>query len=69
MRVGLVGPSYQMFSLPFDAQRSVNLFPVFDKDGKEVSSLYMTPGLSSFADTGAGDCRGLIQQIMEGVSL
>jgi hypothetical protein len=58
MRVGLVGPSYQMFSLPFDAQRTINLFPVLDEMGKEVSSLYMTPGLLEFADTGAGANRG-----------
>lgn len=58
MKIGLVGPSYQMFSLPFDAQRTMNLFPVMDEMGKEVSSLYMTPGLLEFSDTGAGDCRG-----------
>lgn len=58
MKIGLVGPSYQMFSLPFDAQRTVNLFPVIDELGKEVSSLYMTPGLADFADTGAGPTRG-----------
>lgn len=58
MRIGLVGPSYQMFSLPFDAQRTINLFPVLDEMGKEVSSLYMTPGLLEFADVGAGAMRG-----------
>lgn len=58
MKIGLVGPSYQMFSLPFDAQRTVNLFPVLDEMGKEVASLYMTPGLDEFADSGAGPVRG-----------
>lgn len=58
MKIGLVGPSYQMFSLPFDAQRTVNLFPVLDEMGKEPASLYMTPGLDEFVDTGAGACRG-----------
>ena len=58
MKIGLVGGSYQMLSLPFDAQRSVNFFPVADKQGKEVSSLYMTPGLSLFATAGSGGHRG-----------
>lgn len=47
-----------MRSLPFDAQRTVNLFPVLDQTGKEVSSLYGTPGLSLFATCGVGPCRG-----------
>lgn len=61
MRVGLVGPSYQERSLPFDAQRTVNLFPVLDetKNGKEVSALYGTPGLSLFSTCGEGSIRGV----------
>ena len=59
MRVGLVGPTYDQRSLPFNAQRSINLFPVFDQQGgKEVAALYGTPGLSLFADIGAGPIRG-----------
>lgn len=58
MKIPLVGPSYQERSLPFDAQRSVNLFPVFDKEGKEVSALYGTPGLALFATAGLGPIRG-----------
>lgn len=50
MKVGLVGPSYQEWSLPFDAQRTVNLYPVVDQSGKEVAALYGTPGLTEFAD-------------------
>jgi hypothetical protein len=46
VKIGLVGPSYQQKSLPFDAQRSINLYPVLDQQGKEVSALYGTPGLS-----------------------
>jgi hypothetical protein len=57
MKIGLVGPSYQERSLPFDAQRSVNLFPVFDEQGKEVAALYGTPGLSQFASCGSGPVR------------
>lgn len=58
MKVGLVGPSYQQRSLPFDAQRTVNLFPVFDEQGKEVAALYGTPGLELFATAGNGPIRG-----------
>lgn len=58
MKVGLVGPSYQERSLPFDAQRSVNLFVILDKEGKEPSSLYGTPGLDLFSTAGAGPGRG-----------
>lgn len=57
MKIGLVGGSYQDYSLPFNAERSVNLYPVFDKQGKEVSALYGTPGLSLFGTAGVGACR------------
>lgn len=58
MKIGLVGPSYQERSLPFDAQRTINLYPVFDQQGKEVSALYGTDGLSLFATCGVGPVRG-----------
>lgn len=57
MKIGVVGQTYQMRSLPFDAQRTVNMFPVFDQLGKEVSALYGTPGLSLFATCGNGPIR------------
>lgn len=58
-KIGLVGPSYQESSLPFDAQRSVNLYPVLDPSGKETSALYGTPGLILFAsNVGPGVNRG-----------
>ena len=50
MKIGLVGPSYQQRSLPFDAQRLVNMYPILDDAGKEVASLFGTPGLSLFCD-------------------
>ena len=53
MKIGLVGPTYQQRSLPFDAQRTINFWPTYDQEGKEVSALYGTPGLSLFASTGA----------------
>ncbi len=58
MKIGLVGPSYQQRSLPFDAQRCINLFAVFDEQGKEVAALYGTPGLELFATAGTGPIRG-----------
>lgn len=60
MKIGLVGPSYVERSLPFDAQRCINLYPVIDESsqGKEVSALYGTPGLSLFATAGNGPIRG-----------
>jgi hypothetical protein len=58
-KIGLVGPSYQERSLPFDAQRTINLYPVLDKQGKEVSALFGTPGLTSFATCGSGPVRGV----------
>jgi len=58
MKIGIVGPSYKQRSLPFDAQRSINLFPIMDEMGKEVASMYGTPGLSSFSSAGAGPHRG-----------
>lgn len=58
MKIGLVGPTYQQRSLPFDAQRTINLFPVMDEMGKEVASLYSVPGKSLFATVGLGPIRG-----------
>lgn len=57
-KIGLVGGSYQERALPFDAQRSINLFPVLDQQGKEVSALYGTPGLTLFSTAGTGSIRG-----------
>lgn len=58
MKIGLVGASSQERSLPFDAQRTINLYPVFDKEGKEVAALYGTPGLTLFGVAGNGPIRG-----------
>lgn len=55
---GLVGPSSKQRSVPFNAERSINCFPVMDKHGKEVQSLYGTPGLSLFSTGGIGPVRG-----------
>lgn len=55
-KIALVGGSNQQRSLPFDAQRTINFFPVLDQEGKEVSALYGTPGLAlvAYADPLAG---------------
>lgn len=60
MKIGLVGPSYQDRSLPFDAQRTINLYPVMDEsqEGKEISALQGTPGLLNFVTCGSGPNRG-----------
>lgn len=58
MKIGLVGSSYQQRSLPFNAQRTINLFPILDKTGKEVSALYGTPGKQLFTTAGLGAIRG-----------
>lgn len=61
MKAGLVGPSYVERSKPFDAQRTINLYPVVDetRQGKEVAALYGTPGLLQFATVGIGAIRGM----------
>ena len=75
MKIGLVGPTYDQRSLPFNAQRSINLFPVMDETGKEVSSMYGTPGLLTFGTAGSGPHRGAFKSgvnrafFVSGVSL
>lgn len=61
MKIGLVGPSYVERSLPFDCQRTINLYPVVNetKMGKEVTALYGTPGLTNFTTAGAGPIRAV----------
>lgn len=57
MKIGLVGGSNEQRSLPFDGQRTINLYAVFDEQGKEVAALYGTPGLLTFANIGTGNIR------------
>lgn len=52
--IGLVGGSRQAYSLPFNAERTVNMHPVFDQESKTKAALYGTPGLVDFADVGTG---------------
>lgn len=60
MKIKLVGASSQERSLPFNAERTINLFPVLDQNGKEVSALYGTPGLTLFTTCGTGPVRGVL---------
>jgi hypothetical protein len=48
MKCGLVGASYQQRSLPFDAQRTVNMYAVIDQQGSDVAALYGRAGLKLF---------------------
>ena len=57
MRIDLVGDSYQAWSIPFNAERTINMFPVFNRDGRDIAALYGTPGLSLFATAGVGAVR------------
>jgi hypothetical protein len=58
MQAGVVGGSSQQASLPFNAERTVNLYPVLDQSGKKPASLYGRPGNNQFAQVGAGAGRG-----------
>jgi len=58
MRIELVGDSYQAWSIPFNSERTVNLFPVFNRDGRDIAALYGTPGLSLLTTIGVGAVRG-----------
>jgi len=58
MEAGVLGGSSQQASLPFNAERTVNLYAVLDQQGKKPASLYSRPGNSVFATVGSGAGRG-----------
>lgn len=58
MDAGVVGGSSQQASLPFNAERTVNMYAVIDQQGKKPASLYGRPGNSVFATLGSGPGRG-----------
>lgn len=66
VKIELVGDSYQAWSLPFNAERTVNLFPVVDNDGKEIKALYGTAGYDLVATAGAGPVRGSFRSKQNG---
>ena len=62
MKLPLVGPTYQSKSLPFDAQRCVNLYPEISESQTSVepAMLVRTPGLVQLVEAGGGPIRGMI---------
>lgn len=58
MEAGVVGGSSQELSLPFNAERTVNMYAVLDQRGKKPASLYARPGNALFATVGVGAGRG-----------
>jgi len=58
LEAGVVGGSSQEASLPFNAERTVNMYAVLDKAGKKPASLYARPGNALFANVGSGPGRG-----------
>lgn len=58
MDAGVVGGSSQQISLPFNAERTVNMYAVLDQQGKKPASLYARPGNALFATLGSGAGRG-----------
>lgn len=59
MKIPFVGGSATQRSVSLDAQRTVNLYPVMDAEGKAPIALYGTPGLVQFATTHAAEVRGM----------
>lgn len=58
IQVPFVGPDYGARSSAVQSQRTVNLYPQFEKPGaKNVIALYPAPGLSLHAQVGPGPCR------------
>lgn len=60
LKIQLVGASSVEKSLPLNAARTVNLYPVVSKEGSEPSALYGTPGKTLFATAGIGANRGAL---------
>ena len=58
LEAGVVGGSSQEYSLPFNAERTVNMYAVLDQRGKKPASLYARAGNSLFATVGVGAGRG-----------
>lgn len=56
---GFVGPTYTLQSFTVDCQRTVNLYPQVDESGvgKNIASLFSTPGLKLAYDLGANPVR------------
>jgi len=57
-QANVVGGSAQQYSLPLDAQRTVNYRIIVDQDGKSPAGLISRPGLNLIGTTGNGPGRG-----------
>jgi hypothetical protein len=62
MRIPFVGPSYDVEAVSFDAQRTINMYPVVSETGTSKSqyALRKTPGLKLFAEATGGPVRGAV---------
>jgi hypothetical protein len=62
MKAGIFGPSSEFYSRNWNAERSINLYPVIsDSQGaKEPMALFGTPGLEYLGTAGGGPIRGAI---------
>lgn len=59
MKLNLFGPTAQQRSLPFNAERLVNMYVVLDSQGKEPAALYGTPGKVLLSSGGSGPVRAM----------
>ena len=62
MRIPFIGPSYNTEAVTFDAQRSINLYPIVSESGtsKSVAALRKTAGLRLYTTAAGGPIRGAI---------
>lgn len=61
MKIPFLGGSATQRSIALDAQRTVNLYPALDAEGKNTLALYGTPGRVTFATTQAAEVRGMYE--------
>lgn len=66
MKIDLVGGTSQSWSLAFNAERTVNMFPVFDRKARENAALFSTPGLNLFSTAGVGGTRECFKSAKNG---
>src|SRR5574343_1014520 len=65
VRLDFLGGSNRTRSPVSDSQTTVNYYFEAHEDGRSGGVLYSTPGLTQFADTTVGPCRGM--SVMAGV--
>lgn len=64
---GFIGGSYELDSLPADAQRTINLIPetIESGTGKGPSRMFVRPGLDAFVDFGSSTPTTAIVEMLE----